>query len=128
MNPDERDRVVDVRHHRLLNQHVYIPFETSARLLVVEGVWSDDSDPVEGIDNAFEAVATAPPDMKTQMLTASISIAMNTTAFGLIVAIPLLLVHAVMQTKTADLVDNLEMVTVRLSNLMVGTDRLGTHA
>jgi len=42
------------------------------------------------------------------------------------VAIPLLLIHAVMQTKTSELVDTLEMVTVRLSNLISGatkTDR-----
>ena len=45
---------------------------------------------------------------------------MNTTAFGLMVAIPLLLIHAVMQTKTSELVDTLEMVTVRLSNLIAG--------
>jgi biopolymer transport protein ExbB/TolQ len=51
---------------------------------------------------------------------------MNTTAFGLMVAIPMLLIHAVMQTKTSELVDTLEMVTVRLSNLIAGaaaTDR-----
>jgi biopolymer transport protein ExbB/TolQ len=45
---------------------------------------------------------------------------MNTTAFGLMVAIPLLLTHAIMQTKTTELVDTLEMVTVRLSNLIAG--------
>lgn len=78
-----------------------------------------------GLTEAFSSVAAAGPADKANLLSASISIAMNTTAFGLIVAIPLLLVHAVMQTKTSELVDNLEMVTVRLSNLMVGSDRLG---
>ena len=34
------------------------------------------------------------------MLSASISVAMNTTAFGLMAAIPLLLVHTVLQSKT----------------------------
>jgi len=34
----------------------------------------------------------------------------------------MLLVHAVMQTKTSELVDNLEMVTVRLSNLVAGNE------
>ena len=76
-----------------------------------------------GLTEAFSTVAAADPADKANLLSASISIAMNTTAFGLIVAIPLLLVHAVMQTKTAELVDNLEMVTVRLSNLVVGTGR-----
>jgi len=79
-----------------------------------------------GLTEAFSTVAAADPAEKANMLSASISIAMNTTAFGLMVAIPLLLVHAVMQTKTSELVDTLEMVTVRLSNLITGatvTDR-----
>jgi len=79
-----------------------------------------------GLTEAFSTVAAADPADKANLLSASISIAMNTTAFGLMVAIPLLLIHAVMQTKTSELVDTLEMVTVRLSNLIAGvmvTDR-----
>ena len=75
-----------------------------------------------GLIAAFTAVADAAPTEKASMLSASISIAMNTTAFGLMVAIPLLLIHAVMQTKTSELVDNLEIVTVRLSNLIAGDE------
>ena len=71
-----------------------------------------------GLTEAFSTVAAADPADRANLLSASISIAINTTAFGLIVAIPLLLVHAVMQTKTAELVDSLEIVTVRLSNLV----------
>jgi biopolymer transport protein ExbB/TolQ len=79
-----------------------------------------------GLTEAFATVSAADPADKANLLSASISIAMNTTAFGLMVAIPLLLIHAVMQTKTSELVDTLEMATVRLSNLMAGavaTDR-----
>ena len=72
------------------------------------------------LTEAFSTVAAADPADKANLLSASISIAMNTTAFGLMVAIPLLLIHAVMQTKTSELVDTLEMVTVRLSNLIAG--------
>ena len=74
-----------------------------------------------GLTEAFSTVAAAAPADRANLLSGSISIAMNTTAFGLIVAIPLLLVHAVMQTKTAELVDSLEIVTVRLSNLVMST-------
>jgi len=73
-----------------------------------------------GLTEAFSTVAAADPADKANLLSASISIAMNTTAFGLMVAIPLLLIHAVMQTKTSELVDTLEMVTVRLFNLTAG--------
>mgnify|MGYP001822940273 FL=1 len=79
-----------------------------------------------GLTEAFSTVSAADPGDKANLLSASISIAMNTTAFGLMVAIPLLLIHAVMQTKTSELVDTLEMATVRLSNLVSGssfTDR-----
>jgi biopolymer transport protein ExbB len=44
---------------------------------------------------------------------------MNTTAFGLIAAIPLLLMHTVLQTKTTEIVDSLEMATVKFINLMM---------
>jgi biopolymer transport protein ExbB len=71
-----------------------------------------------GLTEAFSAVSGAQPADKANLLSASISVAMNTTAFGLMVAIPLLLVHAFMQTKAAELVDSLEMATVRLSNLL----------
>ncbi len=62
------------------------------------------------------AVAAANPAEKADLLSASISVAMNTTALGLMVAIPLLLVHAVLQTKTTELVDSLEMATVKFLN------------
>ena len=75
-----------------------------------------------GLTEAFSAVSAADAADKANLLSASISIAMNTTAFGLMAAIPLLLAHSVMQTKATELVDALEMTTVRLSNLIsVGT-------
>jgi biopolymer transport protein ExbB/TolQ len=43
---------------------------------------------------------------------------MNTTAFGLMVAIPLLLLHALLQTKTTELVDSLEMASVKFLNTL----------
>ena len=81
-----------------------------------------------GLTDAFSNVSTAAPADKADLLSGSISIAMNTTAFGLMVAIPLLLTHAVMQTKTTELVDTLEMVTVRLSNLIAGPAESGRES
>jgi len=45
-------------------------------------------------------------------------VAMNTTAFGLISAIPLLLLHALLQTRTAEIVDSFEMASVKVLNLL----------
>ncbi|MEJ2297929.1 MAG: MotA/TolQ/ExbB proton channel family protein [Woeseiaceae bacterium] len=69
-----------------------------------------------GLINAFTAVSNANPAEKADMLSASISVAMNTTAFGLMAAIPLLLIHALLQTKTNALVDSLEMASVKFLN------------
>ena len=43
---------------------------------------------------------------------------MNTTAFGLMSAIPLLLFHAVLQTRTNEIVDSFEMAGVKLLNMV----------
>jgi len=71
-----------------------------------------------GLIAAFTAVATAAPSEKATLLSQSISVAMNTTAFGLISAIPLLLVHTVLQSKTTEIIDSLEMAGVKFLNLI----------
>ncbi|MDH3946748.1 MAG: MotA/TolQ/ExbB proton channel family protein, partial [Chromatiales bacterium] len=60
---------------------------------------------IMGLIQAFTAVANANPAEKADLLSASISVAMNTTAFGLMVAIPLLITHAVLTSRTGDIVD-----------------------
>lgn len=75
-----------------------------------------------GLIQAFTAVASADPAEKADMLSASISVAMNTTAFGLTAAIPLILIHSYLATKTTRLVDNIEMAAVKCLNLMTDED------
>ncbi|MBL4607505.1 MAG: MotA/TolQ/ExbB proton channel family protein [Pseudomonadales bacterium] len=75
-----------------------------------------------GLIQAFTAVAGADPADKADLLSASTSVAMNTTAFGLIAAIPMLLMHSYLQSKTSRLVDNLEMAAVKCLNLVVDDD------
>jgi biopolymer transport protein ExbB len=69
-----------------------------------------------GLIDAFTAVSNAALADKAELLSASISIGMNCTAFGLMVAIPLVLVHSLLQTKTTEIVDSLEMVSVKFLN------------
>lgn len=73
---------------------------------------------IMGLIAAFTAVANADPSEKATLLSQSISVAMNTTAFGLMAAIPLLLAHSYLQTKTNELVDSLEMASVKFLNLI----------
>ncbi|MEN8130882.1 MAG: MotA/TolQ/ExbB proton channel family protein [Pseudomonadota bacterium] len=76
-----------------------------------------------GLIAAFTAVAHADPADKATLLSQSISVAMNTTAFGLITAIPLLLIHSVLQNITVEIVDSIEMAGVKFLNAMVKGNR-----
>ncbi|MCK6430921.1 MAG: MotA/TolQ/ExbB proton channel family protein [Burkholderiaceae bacterium] len=76
-----------------------------------------------GLIKAFTAVANVNPAEKAELLAASISIAMNNTAFALMVAIPFLLIHAFLQARTSEIVDSLEAAKVSFLNL---TQRLAT--
>ena len=71
---------------------------------------------VSGLIHAFAAVATANPAEKANLLSASISEAMNCTAFGLLTAVPILVVHAFLQSKTTGLSDGLETAAIRFLN------------
>ena len=71
---------------------------------------------IMGLIEAFTAVANANPAEKADLLSASISVAMNTTAFGLMSAIPLLLLHAKLTSTTGQIVDSLEMASVKTLN------------
>ena len=73
---------------------------------------------IMGLISAFTAVANANPAEKADLLSASISVAMNTTAFGLIVAIPLLVTNQVLMAKTSAIIDSLEMASVKALNVI----------
>lgn len=73
---------------------------------------------VQGLISAFEAVANADPAIKGDLLSSSISIAMNTTLFGLVVAIPLLLAFSYLQNKTNSVVESLEMASIKFLNAL----------
>ncbi len=91
--------------------HYIATFANIATLLGLLGT-------IIGLINAFTAVSNADPATKADLLSASISVAMNTTAFGLMVAIPLLLVYSVLQSKTTTLIDSLEMASVKFINML----------
>jgi biopolymer transport protein ExbB len=91
--------------------HYLASFANIATLLGLLGT-------IIGLIQAFTAVANANPAEKAELLSSSISVAMNTTAFGLIVAIPLLLVYSVLQSKTTQIVDSLEMASVKFLNMV----------
>ena len=72
-----------------------------------------------GLISAFAAIATANPAEKANLLAASISVAMNNTASGLVCAITLLLSHMFLETKATRLIDSLEIASVKFLNSVV---------
>ncbi len=71
---------------------------------------------VIGLIKGFTAVAQVNAAQKAELLSASISIAMNNTAFALMVAIPFLLIHAYLQARTGEIVDGLEAAKIGFLN------------
>lgn len=72
---------------------------------------------IMGLIEAFTAIASADPAQKAAILSSSISVAMNTTAFGLIAAIPMMLAFTYLQSKTGKVVESMEMASVKLLNI-----------
>jgi len=83
---------------------------------------------IMGLIQAFTAVANANPAEKADLLSACISVAMNTTAFGLMVGIPLLVTHAILTSKTNEIVDGLEMASVKALNVITSRARRQVEA
>ncbi|RMI27454.1 MAG: MotA/TolQ/ExbB proton channel family protein [Calditrichaeota bacterium] len=77
---------------------------------------------IYGLIIAFAAVGSAdiPDDQKTRMLARGISTAMNTTIFGLAVAIPTTVVYNIIQNKTTQIIDDMDEHLVKLINLITG--------
>ncbi|NQZ00472.1 MAG: MotA/TolQ/ExbB proton channel family protein [Bdellovibrionales bacterium] len=74
---------------------------------------------VSGLIGAFAAVANVAPAEKATMLSNSIAVAMNTTAFGLIVAIPLLGFFGFLNSMAQGIVDDMHESSVATLNFLL---------
>lgn len=72
-----------------------------------------------GLITSFEAVATADASMKASLLSGGISQAMNTTAFGLIAAIPCMIGYSIIQEKTNGLIDEINQNVARVYKRLI---------
>jgi biopolymer transport protein ExbB/TolQ len=71
-----------------------------------------------GLTTAFSAVGAADPAQRSAFLAAGISQALNTTAFGLIVAVPTLLVHGWLVGLVEGIAEQVDEMCIRLSQAM----------
>jgi biopolymer transport protein ExbB len=80
---------------------------------------------IQGLIMAFEAVARASAETKQTMLAAGISTAMFTTASGLIVAIPTLVLFSIIQAQTTKIMNEIDLYALKTVNLL-GARRRGS--
>lgn len=73
---------------------------------------------IMGLIQTFEAVGAVDASQKQQLLSAGISTAMSTTAFGLIVAIPCMLTYGFLYNKINSMVDEVDHYSSRLLILL----------
>lgn len=71
---------------------------------------------IAGLIHAFSAVGDASAAEKAALLSSSISEALNCTAFGLLAAIPMMMIHSLLQARATEIVDSLEAASVKFVN------------
>ena len=73
---------------------------------------------IEGLILSFHAVGEAAADARSAALSEGIAVAMYATFFGLVVAIPLLVVHSVIAARANQLLDDVDLYGMRVLNLL----------
>lgn len=74
---------------------------------------------IVGLIDVFATLESAAPEDRQRLLARGISLAMNTTAFGLVVAIPTMGAHLFLSGVQKKIVEEIEQYSVRLQNLLV---------
>lgn len=78
---------------------------------------------IQGLIQAFDAVAHAAPEQKSALLASGIAVAMNTTGFGLGVAIPGMAVHMILKALENKIFNDIDLYSVKLVNLLVSREK-----
>jgi biopolymer transport protein ExbB/TolQ len=75
---------------------------------------------IYGLIISFESVGNPgiDPADKTAMLASGISVAMNTTLFGLLIAVPFIMIYTILSTKTTKIIDEIDEYSVKLINIL----------
>jgi biopolymer transport protein ExbB len=76
-----------------------------------------------GLQEAFGALAAADPSQKATVLARGIAIAMNTTAMGLIVAVPCMVMYSILGAKANTIIEEIDESSVRVLNFLYAQRR-----
>lgn len=81
---------------------------------------------ITGLIQSFAGVANADPATKAAKLTMGISEAMHCTAFGLMVAVPCVLLYSFLQSRAQTLIDDINEISIRTFNfILANRERFG---
>jgi len=76
-----------------------------------------------GLQQAFGALSTADPSQKATVLAQGIAMAMNTTAMGLMVAVPCMIFFSFIGAKANTIIEEVDESSVRLLNFLANQRR-----
>ncbi len=99
---------------------LYLP--TLANLSTLIGLFGT----ILGLIMAFRGSGDVDAVTRQTFLQKSIAIAMHTTALGIMVAIPTLFIHAVLQSKINGMISDIDQYSVKLINLLTASQKSGT--
>ena len=74
---------------------------------------------IHGLIQSFQAVSFADPAQKQTLLAQGISISMNTTAMGLLVAIPVMIIYSVLQSRQNKLIEDIISVSAKVVDMLL---------
>lgn len=74
---------------------------------------------IAGLIESFGSLDMNDPASQARQLGNGISMAMLTTEFGLVVAVPAILIHQIIQNKTEQIVEDIDHYSTKLVNLVV---------
>lgn len=83
---------------------------------------------IQGLVQSFHAVADASAEARSTALASGIAVAMYTTFAGLLVAIPVLVAHALIAARANQLLDEIDHASARVVNLLNAVGSRGNGA
>ena len=106
------DEVFLTEAPRVTRNILFIP--TIANLSTLMGLMGT----IYGLMLAFDAIANVPAAQRAQALASGISMAMSSTLWGLLVAVPLLVSHAILAGKSEGVLQQLDEKATKLINMV----------
>ncbi len=78
---------------------------------------------IQGLIESFQAVGEADAAARSAALAHGIAVSMNATFAGLVIAVPVLVVHALVASRANAILDEIDHYSLRLTNLLLAVRR-----